>query len=316
MQQNTRICPCGSYEIWNIHEIIVRFKQYHTAIINARKTFNENLIAFHFDKITLDKKEDSFDDIYEFDDFDIPNYDLADDHNDSDINNYDDYDDEYDDYYWDADDSIYYKRKLLRFAYKSIFTNNQDVSIINRNVVFYQNKHNNRQNENKMIRNLFKIGSLGHLVNSDNQTFLDLAIINRDIDMVNFFLLDNSFLLNNTLPLAALYGYEDIVLLLLGANVPVNSKRIQDGRTALHLSRNIIVTKYLLVSEDININALDNSGQTPLHVAVLNGDTDIVSLLLKVGVKYNIYDDFGWSPLHIAKQLEYTAISNLLNIQQ
>ncbi|XP_072336598.1 ankyrin repeat and SAM domain-containing protein 1A-like isoform X2 [Scyliorhinus torazame] len=49
-----------------------------------------------------------------------------------------------------------------------------------------------------------------------------------------------------------------------------------------------------------NVNCVDNSGYTPLHHAALNGQKEVVEMLLKNEASTNIADNKGCYPLHLA----------------
>lgn len=52
----------------------------------------------------------------------------------------------------------------------------------------------------------------------------------------------------------------------------------------------------LAIIEGEDLNALDESGNSPLHWAVLRGDNDIVRLLLENGANPNVMSDDGFTP--------------------
>ncbi|XP_048468080.1 ankyrin repeat and SAM domain-containing protein 1A-like [Rhincodon typus] len=49
-----------------------------------------------------------------------------------------------------------------------------------------------------------------------------------------------------------------------------------------------------------NVNCVDTSGYTPLHHAALNGQREVVEMLLKNEASTNIADNKGCYPLHLA----------------
>ncbi|XP_041365228.1 ankyrin repeat and SAM domain-containing protein 1A-like isoform X2 [Gigantopelta aegis] len=49
-----------------------------------------------------------------------------------------------------------------------------------------------------------------------------------------------------------------------------------------------------------NIQCVDSSGETPLHLAALNGHKDFVQILLQNEASTNVTDDKGCTPLHLA----------------
>jgi ankyrin repeat protein len=48
------------------------------------------------------------------------------------------------------------------------------------------------------------------------------------------------------------------------------------------------------------VNLCDTDGYTPLHVACINGNIDIVNILLKCNSSVNLCDTDGFTPLHVA----------------
>lgn len=61
------------------------------------------------------------------------------------------------------------------------------------------------------------------------------------------------------------------------------------------------MTKNLLQSESVNVNEADErhwNGRTPLHLAMLRGRADLVSLLLSNGADPTACDNHGNTPLH------------------
>lgn len=60
------------------------------------------------------------------------------------------------------------------------------------------------------------------------------------------------------------------------------------------------------------MNTRAKRGITPLGAAVLNGDKEMVRLLIENGADVNCKDDGGCSPLTIAEQMNYPGIARLL----
>ncbi len=77
----------------------------------------------------------------------------------------------------------------------------------------------------------------------------------------------------------------------------------KEGRTLLHIyardggNLDEIIS---LIKSVSNINAVENSGKTPLHYATIYGRSGIVSALLEHGADINAVDNDGKTPLHYA----------------
>jgi len=79
------------------------------------------------------------------------------------------------------------------------------------------------------------------------------------------------------------------------------SMRFNDGQSPLHfavISGESAIVRYL-ITERAEINAKDISGSTPLHEAVRYGKADIVAMLLEAGADVNARDSIGKTPLLI-----------------
>jgi len=93
------------------------------------------------------------------------------------------------------------------------------------------------------------------------------------------------------------------ILLIEGYNL---NETTVDGRTALHYAiqrGNLECAKLLINSGEININAQENMGMTPLHSAIFAPHTkrcDAIKLLIENGAVINIIDANKFTPLHLA----------------
>lgn len=67
-----------------------------------------------------------------------------------------------------------------------------------------------------------------------------------------------------------------------------------------------------LISENVDINAKDNVGWTPLHNACYMGQIDIVCELIKHKPLFNEINNYGNTPLHVASRQGYLNIVNEL----
>jgi ankyrin repeat protein len=61
-----------------------------------------------------------------------------------------------------------------------------------------------------------------------------------------------------------------------------------------------------------NINAQDNNGYTPLHIAAGNNQVAIANLLLNKGASATILDNDGHTAKQVAAFLGYTDMASLL----
>lgn len=64
--------------------------------------------------------------------------------------------------------------------------------------------------------------------------------------------------------------------------------------------------------EGIDVHTRSFLGDTPLHLAVREGDLDAVALLLDAGADPNAKGDFGFTPLHEAVLANHAEIVSLL----
>eukprot|EP01121_Diplochlamys_sp_Union-15-3_P007210 TRINITY_DN1810_c0_g1_i6.p1 TRINITY_DN1810_c0_g1~~TRINITY_DN1810_c0_g1_i6.p1 ORF type:complete len:201 (+),score=15.41 TRINITY_DN1810_c0_g1_i6:399-1001(+) len=90
------------------------------------------------------------------------------------------------------------------------------------------------------------------------------------------------------------------------------SPHIRDSRglSLLHMAvwgakerKHINCIRYLIQEKNLNVNLVDHSGQTPLHIASRLANSirlDIVRTLIEYGAFVNKQDDEGRTPLHVA----------------
>jgi ankyrin repeat protein len=83
----------------------------------------------------------------------------------------------------------------------------------------------------------------------------------------------------------------------------------QPGLTMALQERSPKALKALLERRDIDINALNQAGESPLMMAALKGDVPAAQQLLERGAKVN---QSGWAPLHYAATGPETRLVQLL----
>jgi ankyrin repeat protein len=96
---------------------------------------------------------------------------------------------------------------------------------------------------------------------------------------------------------AVLYGHKDMAELLLAYGADVNAMD-NTGSTPLCEAANKDVAE-LLLAHGADVNGRSNLWP-PLHSAALHGHKDVVELLLAHGVDVNVRDKGGATPLHMA----------------
>ena len=97
------------------------------------------------------------------------------------------------------------------------------------------------------------------------------------------------------------YLYFDVAVLLLGMGAAVNTKDRHDWETPLHLAssrRAAVDFVRLLLDHGADIEEINGSGMTSLHLACRNEDIAILRLLLDRNANVNAKDEKGNTPLY------------------
>jgi ankyrin repeat protein len=68
----------------------------------------------------------------------------------------------------------------------------------------------------------------------------------------------------------------------------------------------------LLLADGAEVNAKNNIGETPLHLAVSDGKKDVAELLLANKAEVDAKDNNGWTPLHWAAIYDHKDVAELL----
>jgi ankyrin repeat protein len=86
----------------------------------------------------------------------------------------------------------------------------------------------------------------------------------------------------------------------------------QAGHTPLHVATRHTEMVDLLIRAGANVHVEDWDGETPLHTAVIYGQTEVVTLLLRAGAYRDAVNRLGWTPLHMAIAQGQTEVIALL----
>lgn len=114
---------------------------------------------------------------------------------------------------------------------------------------------------------------------------------------------------------AAEKGYVRITKMLLIKGAFINS-RTRDRRTALHLAVKYPKMVDFLLHRGVEVDPQDESGATPLHLAIRNGFDDTVDVLLS-RARLDIMDDNDATPFHVAIQSgSITAVEKIWGVEQ
>jgi ankyrin repeat protein len=96
--------------------------------------------------------------------------------------------------------------------------------------------------------------------------------------------------------------------------------RTRDGSTALHLAVRLTewmhityksvkfdeIVKWLVEEKELDLNAKDDNGATPLHYAAADGQVEVTKILVKQReLDLNARDNIGATPLHYATRSEH-----------
>ena len=100
-------------------------------------------------------------------------------------------------------------------------------------------------------------------------------------------------------------------LLDKGANV---NARDEYGLAPLHVAafNGQLDVARLLIDRGADVNAIDELGETPLHWAAFNGHVDVARLLLERGADASVRDDEGKTPLDLAREKGHVEVARVI----
>ncbi len=119
--------------------------------------------------------------------------------------------------------------------------------------------------------------------------------------------------------LAAWYGDKLFLELLLSQSEVKFEEKTSLGENLLHcaaVNNQIEVIKYLIDERKIDVNALNDESESPLHYAAKYGHLDLAKLLLHKGCSLTLKDKAENNPAEIAQKNGYKELSLWLNKQE
>lgn len=78
-----------------------------------------------------------------------------------------------------------------------------------------------------------------------------------------------------------------------------NSSSIQMLHDSVRIG-NLELIKDLIINKKVDVNTKEENGSTPLFIAAELGNTEILKTLLEAGAEVNAMNNFGHMPLHVA----------------
>lgn len=153
------------------------------------------------------------------------------------------------------------------------------------------------------------VSLIGYAIAQNNMDLLQILIENG----ANVNYTDGDSWANTPLQTASRLGLDNVVRILLTRNVDINAVDI-NGNTALHtaaLNSQLSVVK-LLLEKNPNLDIQNKVGNTALHLAVISGNIDIVGELVLKGANTRIRNNDGKYPRDIARANNSAAIFEVL----
>ena len=118
----------------------------------------------------------------------------------------------------------------------------------------------------------------------------------------------NSLVISSDLSIQSLYD-------ILTKNPPLINKVDKNNETFLSYAlkrKHTEICEFLLTSPIIDMNFKDKKGNTYLHLAICNANTDLINTIIKKGADINAQNMNGDTPLHIAYTINNQNIHSIL----
>jgi len=198
---------------------------------------------------------------------------------------------------------------------KLLIDNDADVNVINNDG--RTPLHIAAENKNSKVVELLLDVTRCKCDVTDNSTIpmrpYDIALKNGDWKSIKFFILRGADVNKKTpfgrpIQIAIDSGKTELIKTILKFKPRLNVTD-QAGNTPLHLAvlaQVLLNVKALLKENNVNIDAVNGRGKTPLHLAAVNKKTEIVRFLVNSGANCLIKDESGNTPLHEICRSKYT----------
>lgn len=173
----------------------------------------------------------------------------------------------------------------------------------------------------ELTKFLIKNGANVNSLMQDGLSLIGYAIAQNNMDLLQI-LIENGANINNTngdswantpLQMASRLGLDNVVRILLTRNVDINAVDM-NGNTALHtaaLNSQLSIVK-LLLEKNPSLDIQNKVGNTALHLAVISGNIDIVGELVLKGANTRIRNNDGKYPRDIARANNSAVIFEVL----